>query len=261
MAKPNGFGVCVVSPRLCSPANISSAPVAFARVTGTLCFWRTASIGSATGYVNNEDPVPSLPGLSPSEALSIFEAQAETRGLAETTDLLGMAFTLGGDLIQASESYRRAIELAGILGSGGARRRDRPSVDSGLAEDLSRLLLVRFDQLERPRPARRAAGLGRRPPRLPPPARQRRGLPRGRARRRACATRSSTTSSCRTDTVAATPSGTPCSPRPSTTTSCRASGCAPTSGMPRRSPPTRALGTWADLARHASGGRAARRWP
>lgn len=45
------------------------------------------------------------------EALGIFEATHERRGLAETLDLLGMTYNIHGDPRQSSESYARAIAL------------------------------------------------------------------------------------------------------------------------------------------------------
>jgi len=61
-------------------------------------------------YLNNENPERAL--TYHRDALRIFEAQGETRGLEETTDLLGMTYTLGGDLFQAKQNYLRSMELA-----------------------------------------------------------------------------------------------------------------------------------------------------
>ncbi len=74
-------------------------------------------------YLNNEDPERAL--TYHREALSIFEAQGETRGVEQTADLLGMTYTLGGDLVQAGKMYARATELAQILG-------DKTSLNSAL---------------------------------------------------------------------------------------------------------------------------------
>ncbi len=65
-------------------------------------------------YLNTENPQQAL--TYHREALSIFEAQQDMRGVAETTDLLGMTHTLGGDLVQASENYQRTIQFAQAQG-------------------------------------------------------------------------------------------------------------------------------------------------
>src|SRR5581483_7425283 len=65
-------------------------------------------------YLNNEDPERAL--TYHREALKIFEAQGEMRGIEETTDLLGMTYTLGGDLFQAKQNYLRSLDLAKEFG-------------------------------------------------------------------------------------------------------------------------------------------------
>ncbi len=60
-------------------------------------------------YVNVERPIEAL--RSHREALAILQKVDDRRGVAETLDLLGMATTLGGDLIQSASYYRQAIAL------------------------------------------------------------------------------------------------------------------------------------------------------
>jgi tetratricopeptide (TPR) repeat protein/DNA-binding CsgD family transcriptional regulator len=50
------------------------------------------------------------------EALSIFEAQQDTRGMAETLDLLGTAYGIHGDKVNAVQHLGQAIELFRNLG-------------------------------------------------------------------------------------------------------------------------------------------------
>jgi DNA-binding CsgD family transcriptional regulator/tetratricopeptide (TPR) repeat protein len=51
------------------------------------------------------------------EALAVFERLGDRTGTAETLDLLGMAFYLGGDLVRGTEAYERAVELLRELNS------------------------------------------------------------------------------------------------------------------------------------------------
>ena len=51
------------------------------------------------------------------EALTIFEQLHDSRGIAETLDLLGMASYLGGDLIGGTAYYQQAIALFDELGN------------------------------------------------------------------------------------------------------------------------------------------------
>ncbi len=60
------------------------------------------------------------------EALAIFQQLRDTRGIAETLDLLGMTSYLGGDLIGGTAYYQQAIALFGELG-------DKPGLTSSLA--------------------------------------------------------------------------------------------------------------------------------
>ena len=60
------------------------------------------------------------------EALTIFQELQDTRGIAETLDLLGMASYLGGDLVQGTAYYHQAIALFRELG-------DKPGLTSSLA--------------------------------------------------------------------------------------------------------------------------------
>lgn len=60
------------------------------------------------------------------QALTLFEMQNDTHGMAETFDLLGMAHGIYGDTMRAVEQYRRAIELFRGLG-------DHPRLISSLA--------------------------------------------------------------------------------------------------------------------------------
>ena len=122
---------------------------------------------------------------------------------------------------------------------------------TGVAEDLSRLLLVRFDQLgaSGQHVVRLASAAGRQVSHallasvagLPTaeldagPARRGRA-PHPRAHR----------------VAVATPSGTPCSARPSTTTSCPGERVRAHERYAAALTADRSLGPWADLARHAS---------
>jgi DNA-binding CsgD family transcriptional regulator len=60
------------------------------------------------------------------EALAIFQQLHDSRGIAETLDLLGMTSYLGGDLIGGTAYYQQAIALFGELG-------DKPGLTSSLA--------------------------------------------------------------------------------------------------------------------------------
>ena len=60
------------------------------------------------------------------EALRLFETQKNTRGMAETLDLLGVAYGFYGDTAHIMESLGRACELFRILG-------DHQSLSSSLA--------------------------------------------------------------------------------------------------------------------------------
>jgi predicted ATPase/DNA-binding CsgD family transcriptional regulator len=60
------------------------------------------------------------------EALTIFQQLGDTRGIAETLDLLGMASYLGGDLIGGTSYYQQAIALFREL-------EDKPGLTSSLA--------------------------------------------------------------------------------------------------------------------------------
>ena len=60
------------------------------------------------------------------EALHLFEAQQNTRGMAETLDLLGVANGFYGDTIHEMESFGRACDLFRELG-------DHQSLSSSLA--------------------------------------------------------------------------------------------------------------------------------
>ena len=60
------------------------------------------------------------------EALAISQEFHDTRGVAETLDLLGMTTYLGGDLIGGTAYYQQAITLFGELG-------DKPGLTSSLA--------------------------------------------------------------------------------------------------------------------------------
>ena len=50
------------------------------------------------------------------EALAIFEKLGDTRGVAQTLDVLGMAHLIGGDQIAGAAAYRRAIPLLRAVG-------------------------------------------------------------------------------------------------------------------------------------------------
>jgi DNA-binding CsgD family transcriptional regulator len=75
-------------------------------------------------YANIEQPDESL--RYHHEALTLFQTMNDRRGVVETLDLLGMASQLNNNLIQAHESYRRAISLWRELG-------DRQGLASSLA--------------------------------------------------------------------------------------------------------------------------------
>ena len=60
-------------------------------------------------YVNIEEPSVALHYHQ--EALTSFQQAHDSRGIAETCDLLGMTNALGGDLLQASAYYQQAVAL------------------------------------------------------------------------------------------------------------------------------------------------------
>jgi DNA-binding CsgD family transcriptional regulator len=63
----------------------------------------------ANWYVNSEQP---LEGQQlHTEALKIFETAKDQEGVAETLDFLGMANYMGGNLVQGTAYYHRAIDL------------------------------------------------------------------------------------------------------------------------------------------------------
>jgi tetratricopeptide (TPR) repeat protein len=64
--------------------------------------------------MNNEDAQRAL--TYHNEALSIFESLDDTRGLADTHDLLGMSNLMGSNFAQATAQYQRALELYTALG-------------------------------------------------------------------------------------------------------------------------------------------------
>lgn len=64
-------------------------------------------------YINVERPVDAI--RYHSEALEIFKQLDDQHGIAQTLDLLGMAHSLGGDLIKAAEDYGQAIPLLRAL--------------------------------------------------------------------------------------------------------------------------------------------------
>ncbi|HEU5424463.1 MAG TPA: AAA family ATPase, partial [Nitrolancea sp.] len=60
-------------------------------------------------HVNSQQPLNAL--RHHEEALKIFEQLGDRAGIAITSDLLGLASYLAGDLIQGTMHYRRAVEL------------------------------------------------------------------------------------------------------------------------------------------------------
>ena len=60
-------------------------------------------------HLNKEEPLHAREYHQ--QALAIFQAENDTRGLAETFDLLGVASNLSGDLIKGMSNYEQAIEL------------------------------------------------------------------------------------------------------------------------------------------------------
>ncbi|MEP7065663.1 MAG: AAA family ATPase [Gemmatimonadota bacterium] len=60
-------------------------------------------------FVNREHPRAGIPYHD--EALALFEAAREQRGVAETVDLLAMAHHIAGEQTRAVEMYERSIEL------------------------------------------------------------------------------------------------------------------------------------------------------
>lgn len=64
-------------------------------------------------YINVERPVDAI--RYHGEALEIFQQLDDQHGIAQTLDLLGMAHSLGGDLIKAAEDFRQAIPLLRAL--------------------------------------------------------------------------------------------------------------------------------------------------
>ena len=74
-------------------------------------------------HLNAERPAEAVKDHE--EALGIFEAAGDRRGVAETLDLLAMAGVLGGDLGTAHRHYQAAIELYRTLN-------DRPATASAL---------------------------------------------------------------------------------------------------------------------------------
>ena len=79
-------------------------------------------------YLNVEQPGEAL--RYHQEALTIFQEFHDTRGIAETLDLLGMTSYLGGDLIAGTAYYQQAIGLFRELGD-----------KSGLTSSLATLTL------------------------------------------------------------------------------------------------------------------------
>jgi tetratricopeptide (TPR) repeat protein len=79
-------------------------------------------------HVNREDPQSGLPFHE--EALTIFEAAGDQRGVAETVDLLAMTFHIAGQQARSVPAYERSIKLFSSL----EHRR-------GLANALSVLLV------------------------------------------------------------------------------------------------------------------------
>lgn len=61
-------------------------------------------------YLNNEDPQRAL--AYHQEALSMFQALNNRRGLAETEDLLGMTNLLGSDMFAAREHFSKSLALS-----------------------------------------------------------------------------------------------------------------------------------------------------
>ena len=60
-------------------------------------------------HLNKEEPLQAREYHQ--QALAIFRAENDTRGLAETFDLLGVASNLSGDLVQGASNYEQAIAL------------------------------------------------------------------------------------------------------------------------------------------------------
>lgn len=60
-------------------------------------------------HLNVEEPLEAL--RCHQEALAIFQQLNNSRGIAETLDLLGMASYLGGDLVQGTRYYKQAVML------------------------------------------------------------------------------------------------------------------------------------------------------
>lgn len=60
-------------------------------------------------YVNVERPLEAREHHA--QALEIFRQLEDRRGIAQTLDLLGMANSLGGDMVQSIACYRQAIDL------------------------------------------------------------------------------------------------------------------------------------------------------
>ena len=75
-------------------------------------------------HLNVEQPHEAL--RSHREALAIFQQLNDSRGIAESLDLLGMTSYLGGDLIGGTAYYQQAIALFRELG-------DKPGLTSSLA--------------------------------------------------------------------------------------------------------------------------------
>jgi tetratricopeptide (TPR) repeat protein len=64
--------------------------------------------------MNLEEPLKGLEHHR--EALSLFQASSDQRGLAETLDFLGVASLMSGDLLASADYYAQAIALAHRLG-------------------------------------------------------------------------------------------------------------------------------------------------
>ena len=80
-----------------------------ARASGDRALLARALNRLANWYANREEPAAAFHHHE--EALTIFEAIGDRRGIAETLDLLGMARYLAADLVGAAAAYRRVIPM------------------------------------------------------------------------------------------------------------------------------------------------------
>jgi DNA-binding CsgD family transcriptional regulator len=85
------------------------AALTLAHTMGDLAAVAHSSNQVGNWHLNIEQPGDALPLHE--EALAVFERLADHHGMAETLDLLGMAYSQAGDARRAADAYERAIAL------------------------------------------------------------------------------------------------------------------------------------------------------